>query len=71
MGGELFTVENTGMYPIPVRDSDGSLQAIVQPGQIALVYLKDNSTAAGVWAVGTTRGAVAGGTSAGLGWMRG
>lgn len=53
VGGELFTLENTGMYPLPVRDSDGSLQAIVQPGQIALVYLKDNSTAAGVWAVDT------------------
>ena len=55
-GGALYVLENTGLYPIGVRDSAGTLKTVVNPGQIGVCYLKDNSTAAGVWAFGCERG---------------
>ena len=60
-GGALYAIENTGLYPLGVRDSTGVIQTIIQPVQIAVCYLKDNSTAAGVWACGSEKGGDLGG----------
>ena len=61
LGGELYVIENAGEYPFAVRDSAGTLQTIIQPGQIGAAYLKDNSTAAGSWVFGSMKGGELGG----------
>lgn len=60
-GGVLFVLENPGVIPLGVRDFTGAFKTVIQPGQIAVCYLKDNSTAAGVWAFGSEKGGDLGG----------
>ena len=51
-GGALFVIKNTGMNRFTVRDSAGSILASLASGQIVGIYLSNNLTSAGVWAVG-------------------
>jgi hypothetical protein len=52
VGGPLYILDNTkGSYSAGIRDSAGTLIMAVAPGGEALVSLRDNSTAAGVWSV--------------------
>ena len=51
-GGALFVIKNTGTITFPVRNSAGVVIAVLAVGQIAGLYLTNNSTAAGTWAVG-------------------
>lgn len=52
VGGPLFTLDNSkGTFPVGIRDGAGTLISAVAPGGQALVSLRDNSTAAGVWSV--------------------
>lgn len=51
-GGALFVIKNTGTITFAVRNSAGTLLAPVAAGQIIGLYLSNNATAAGVWAVG-------------------
>lgn len=51
-GGPQYVIDNTrGFYPCGIRDNTGGLIMAVAPGGEALVSLRDNSTAAGAWAV--------------------
>jgi len=51
-GGPQFILDNTkGTYSVGIRDNTGTLIMAIAPGGEALVALKDNSSAAGVWAV--------------------
>lgn len=50
--GSLYVIKNTGLYTFTVRNSASSLIAIVGAGQIIGVYLTNNTTSAGTWAVG-------------------
>lgn len=60
-GGALFAIENTGLNTIGIRNSAGVLETMIQPGQVGVAYLKDNSTATGSWAFGSERGGELGG----------
>jgi hypothetical protein len=51
-GGEIFAIKNSGTYIFAIRDAGMNLISILQAGQSCLLYLSDNSTANGVWAVG-------------------
>jgi hypothetical protein len=52
VGGPLYILDNTkGAYPAGIRDNAGTLIMAVAPGGEAMVSLRDNSTAAGVWSV--------------------
>lgn len=51
-GGALFVIKNTGALNYAVRANGGGLLANLTPGQTAVFYLTDNSTAAGTWAIG-------------------
>jgi hypothetical protein len=50
-GGPYPVLPNIGNRTAAVRDSTGTLLASVPPGGVAEMYLRDNSTAAGVWSV--------------------
>ena len=52
VGGALFVVKNTGTIAFAVRNNAGTLLTAVDAGQIALLYLSNASTSAGVWHVG-------------------
>lgn len=49
VGGPRFIIKNEGSYPFGIRDASSVLLTAVQPGGIAYVTLKDNSTSAGSW----------------------
>lgn len=52
VGGPQVIIDNTkGAYPAGIRDNSGVLLMAVAPGGVAMVSVKDNSTAAGVWSV--------------------
>ena len=51
-GAELFVIKNTGTIAFAVRNNAGTLLTAVDAGQIALLYLSNASTSAGVWHVG-------------------
>jgi len=51
-GGALFVIKNTGAITLSVRNSAGDLLAPLASGQIVALYLSNNSTAEGTWAVG-------------------
>jgi hypothetical protein len=51
-GGNSFIIKNTGTIPFAIRDSGETDLAYLDPEQIAIFYLTNNGTAAGVWAVG-------------------
>lgn len=52
VGGPQYIIDNTkGGYPAGIRDNTGMLLMAVASGGEALISLKDNSTAAGVWSV--------------------
>ncbi len=50
-GGALYVCKNAGAIPFTIRDSDGNIKVVLNPGQIAVFYLNDN-TGAGDWAIG-------------------
>ena len=56
-GGEIFVIKNTGSVVFCVRDSAGTLLTTVDLGQTVLLYLTNNVTAAGVWAVSNSAAA--------------
>ena len=51
-GGALFVIKNTGSLRFTVRNSISGLLAVLDIGQIAVFYLSNNTTSAGVWAIG-------------------
>ena len=51
-GGQLFVIKNAGTSTFAVRNSTGVLLTALVPTQIAAFYLADNTSPAGVWAVG-------------------
>jgi hypothetical protein len=50
-GGPIYVFPNTGSRVALVRGNTGTLIATVQPGATVSLYLRDNSTAAGLWSV--------------------
>lgn len=50
-GGPLFVVRNSGSIQFCLRDSASKALAVVDPGQTAMMFLANASTAAGVWVV--------------------
>jgi hypothetical protein len=50
-GGPTFVFPNTGNRVAGIRANGGALIATVWPGYTTTLYLRDNSTAAGSWAV--------------------
>lgn len=50
-GGSLFVVRNSGSIQFCLRDSASKALAVVDPGQTAMMFLANASTAAGVWVV--------------------
>ena len=65
-GGALFIIKNTGFNKFPVRNSAGALLTVILPGQIAGFYLSNNTTVAGVWAIGNQSGSALEGIFAGV-----
>lgn len=63
-GGALYALNNPGPLPIGVRNFGGLLMTVIQPGQIGITYLKDNSSQAGLWAFGSEQGGELGGALA-------
>ncbi|MFZ6721708.1 hypothetical protein [Undibacterium sp. Ji49W] len=51
-GGTLFIIKNIDVYGFVVKKYNSDAVVYLQPGQIAVLYLSDNSTAAGLWEVG-------------------
>lgn len=52
LGGALYAIKNTGSLAFAVRNSALILLATLAPGQAAVFYLANKSTAAGVWVIG-------------------
>lgn len=54
-GGPVFIIKNTGTYPFVVIDAGTPGQAIayLNPGEGAMIYCGDNSTAKGKWYAGS------------------
>lgn len=50
--GAQFVIRNDGQYQFIVRDSAGLLISVLNPRDSVFVMLSDNSTAAGLWAIG-------------------
>jgi hypothetical protein len=48
-GASVFTLRNSGAYPLRLLNSAGTLLGFVPPFQTVLVGLANNSTAAGAW----------------------
>lgn len=56
--GIVYTIVNEGIYNISITNNSSELVSTATAGQIINVYLKDNSTSAGSWAlsIGSTQG---------------
>jgi hypothetical protein len=55
VGGPQYIIDNSkGAYAAGIRDNAGTLLTAVVPGGIAMVSLKDASTAAGAWVINGT-----------------
>jgi hypothetical protein len=55
VGGPQYIIDNSkGAYSAGIRDSAGTLLMAVAPAGVALVSLRDASTAAGVWVINGT-----------------
>ena len=52
VGGPLHCIDNQGAYPVRVCNSAGTLLGFIFAGVVSYICLDDNSTAAGVWAIG-------------------
>lgn len=51
-GGAIFVLRNIGVNAFALVDSTGELKGTVAAGYSAVVYLLDNTTAKGTWAIG-------------------
>ena len=59
-GGPNFIISNWGWSAFAILNNAGQPKAIVGPDETVMVFLSDNSTAAGVWYIGSASG-IAGG----------